>query len=250
MPITIPPFSQYQAPLVPLRGLWRRAPPEGDYFVNAEIDWAAGGVGTAVQFALSGNSPVSLSQIVALSVDNSRCGADTDFLFPDSAFLLTVPAHNQLIAPVFTNALTFYAIAANAAAGDVSILQILNSMPPPVPIQPTALQQSSVSTGVAIANGTTQLVAAGVSGTLEGFQLIVAVNNPAATFNASIALIDGLGNNLWYGNVSFPTATYQTVPFTVTGLAKRFYNGIRMVLTNVTGGAGSTISPNIYYSVP
>ena len=75
---TIPAFVQYQQPMFPLRGLWNNAPPEGDYFINCTLDWAAVDA-TAVQFSVAGNSPVALSQIVALAVDNSRCGADVDF---------------------------------------------------------------------------------------------------------------------------------------------------------------------------
>ena len=108
--------------------------------VSAEIDWLVTTKSQAVQFSLSGNSPVSMSQIVALGVDNSRSGADVAFIFPDSGFVLTVPAHNQLIAPVFTNALMFYASSPAAIVGDIVSFQIFNSMPPPVPIAPSTAQ--------------------------------------------------------------------------------------------------------------
>jgi hypothetical protein len=112
--------------------LWNAKPPEGDRFRNAEIDWiTTRGSLTAVQFLLSDNSPIALSQIVALCVDNSRSGADVDFLFAGSGFLLTVAARTQGLYPVFSNALMFYAIAASAAAGDITTIQILNSLPPP-----------------------------------------------------------------------------------------------------------------------
>jgi hypothetical protein len=111
MPLQIPAFVQYQGVTPILRGLWNQKPVEGDRFISAEIDWGTlGGTPpyTCVQFQLSGNSPVALSQIVALSIDNGRCGSDADFIFPDSGFVLTVAAHNQGIFPVFTNALSFY----------------------------------------------------------------------------------------------------------------------------------------------
>jgi hypothetical protein len=132
MPQTVPPFPQLQAPLIPLRGLWNAKPFEADRFCNGEIDWitTTGGL-TAVQFSLSGDSPVALSQIVALCVDNTRSGADVDFLFPGSGFLLSVAARTQGLYPVFSNALTFYAIAVSAAAGDITMIQILNSLPRP-----------------------------------------------------------------------------------------------------------------------
>jgi hypothetical protein len=111
MPLSIPAFDQYQSPMFPLRGLWNCVPREGDKFVNVEIDWQTTTKTTCVQFSLSGNSPVALSQIVALYVDNGRSGSDVDFIFPDSGFVLTVPAHNQGMFPVLTNALMFYASA-------------------------------------------------------------------------------------------------------------------------------------------
>src|SRR5258708_37754783 len=125
MPVTIPAFSQFQGQLFPLRGLWNKRPPEGDQFINAEINWGTANT-AAIQFSLSGNSPVALSQIVALYVDNRRCGVDVDFLFPDSGFLLSVPPHAQGLYPVLTNALMFYVIGTGAATVDVTILQILN----------------------------------------------------------------------------------------------------------------------------
>ena len=97
MPIVVPPYVQYQAPLYPLRGLWNSVPPEGDRMVAAEIDWGiTTGPGMAVQFQLSGNSPVAFSQIVAMQVDNTSNNSDVQFLFPDSGYTLVVPAYTQL----------------------------------------------------------------------------------------------------------------------------------------------------------
>jgi hypothetical protein len=146
MPKTVPPFARFQAPLFPLRGLWNAKPPEGDCFCRAEIDWTTTTEGlTAVQFSLSGNTPIALSRIVALSVDNSDSGADVDFLFPGSGFLLTVAAHTQGLYPVFSNALMFYASAPTCVAGDTTTIQILNSVPPPAQVPPTGCQLAPAS---------------------------------------------------------------------------------------------------------
>ncbi len=250
MPLSIPAFDQYQSPMFPLRGLWNAVPPEGDKFCNAEIDWLITTKSTAVQFSLSGNSPVSLSQIVALCVDNSRSGVDVDFIFPDSGFVLTVPAHNQLVAPVFTNALMFYASAPGAIAGDSTILQILNSMPPPVPIAPSSAQNRAGVTGIAWANGTTPLIPAGINGTLNTVSLTAAIGTGGAAGQVVISLIDGSGRTVWLTQLSAPPNANVTIPVNVAGLDVRFVNGLSVVQTSMLGITIGTGVVNVYYSVP
>jgi hypothetical protein len=245
MPLSIPAFDQYQSPMFPLRGLWNSVPPEGDKFCNAEIDWLVTTRSTAVQFSLSGNSPVSLSQIVALSVDNSRSGADVDFIFPDSGYVLTVPAHNQLVAPVFTNALMFYASAPAAVAGDLTILQILNSMPPPVPIAPSTVQNTAHAAGVSPANGTTPLVAAPGSGTLNALNV---TGTGLGVGGANLNIQDGTGKVLWTMALSV-TVAGTVLNFPVSGLNTRFTGGLFAVVSGSSFAAGALVF-NIYYSIP
>lgn len=246
MPLTVPPFSQYQGQLIPLRGLWNKRPAEGDFFVNAEIDWGTANT-VAVQFSLSGNSPVALSQIVALYVDNRRCGVDCDFLFPDSGFLLTVPAHAQGLFPVLTNALMFYAIATGSALNDVTIVQILNSLPPPIPLLPSTQQNNAAVVGInPTVNASTQIVPIGISGTLNTLSLSLAL---VGAGSVQVSLLDGAGAALWANAFTVPAATTINVPVDLTGLNLRFRNGIVLVISasTVTGG---TIDANLYYSTP
>lgn len=244
----IPPFNQYQSPIVPLRGLWNARPVEGDRFVNITIEWLITTDQPAVQFALAGNSPVSLSQIVALAVDNGGSGADVDFVFPDSGFVLTVPAHNQGVFPVFTNALMFYAVSRGAIAGDRTIFQILNSLPPPIPITPS-IEQNHVSIGgIPIANSTTPLIPAGVNGTLNILSLTASVIGPGV---AEIALIDGAGRTIWLTFVTAGTDANASSPINLSGLSLRFSGGVSLVITNSTLPAGeSNVIVNLYYSMP
>jgi hypothetical protein len=246
MPLTVPPFTQFQGTLFPLRGLWNKPPAEGDYFVNAEIDWASQTT-QAVQFSLSGNSPVALSQIVALYVDNRRCGVDCDFQFPDSGFLLTVPAHAQGLFPVLTNALMFYAIAAGAASADVTILQILNSLPPPIPLVPSVAQNNVSVVGVAAnVNATTQIVPATISGTLNTLSLSIELVGPGSV---QVSLIDGTGAGLWANFFTAPAGN-TNLPVNLAGLNLRFRNGIQLVISASTVAAGSAVDVNAYYSTP
>jgi hypothetical protein len=252
MPLTIPAFVQYQGVTPILRGLWNQKPPEGDRFISAEIDWGTlGGTPpyTAVQFQLSGNSPVALSQIIALSVDNGRCGSDTDFIFPDSGFVLTIAAHNQGIFPVFTNALMFYVSAPGAVSGDVTVFQALNSMPPPIPLIASQSQNHAGIAGIPTANGTTAIVPPNVSGTLNTLSLVIDVTQGASAGTAQISLVDGTGAYLWAYVVTIPASTTLNIPVNLSGLTKRFVNGLSLVISSSTL-TGGQITANVYYSTP
>lgn len=244
MPLTIPPFNQYQSPIVPLRGLWNAAPVEGDKFVTAEIDWLVTTTQQAVQFAISSNSPVSFSQIAAIAVDNSRCGADVDFVFSDSGFILTVPAHNQVVAPVFTNGLMFYVVGALANVGDVTTFQVLNSMPPTIQVATPDVQNHGSVAGIALPNGTTPVIPAGTSGSLN----TIAITVPFATANTmQINLTDGTGKTVWAGFWTEPAAS--TLQINIAGLFIRFINGLNLVVSNTTL-TGVGMVANLYFTSP
>jgi len=238
MPLTVPPFTQFQGTLFPLRGLWNATPAEGDRFINAEIDWGSQNT-SAVQFSLSGNSPVALSQIVALYVDNRRCGVDADFLFPDSGFLLTVPGRAQGLFPVLTNSLMFYCIAQGAASIDVTILQVLNSLPPPIPLLPSSAQTSAGVSGInAGTNATTPIIASTISGTINSLSINLNVVAPAPA-SLTLQLIDGTGAVLWLDYITVPT-TALNIPINLSGLNLRFRNGVSLVASNSGGVSGGS----------
>lgn len=251
MPVTIPPFVQFQGTTFPLRGLWNVRPAEGDKFVNAEIDWGAYGAIDAVQFSLSGNSPVALSQIVSIYVDNRRCGVDVDFLFPDSGFTLTVPQHTQGLFPVLTNALMFYVVALDAQPTDVTILQVLNSMPPPIALIPTTQQNAVGQTAIAIdANSVTPLAPAGVSGTVNNLSIEGNVAS-AAGGATNLVVVDGTGKNIWAGVFVVPAGGSYPISINLAGLNVRFVNGLNFVVAGAAGiTAGSVVDVNVYYTTP
>lgn len=249
VPIIIPPFSQYQAPLFPLRGLWNTPPAEGDMFVNAEVDWGTYPPGQAVQFALSGNSPVAFSQIVALSVDNSRCGADVQFIFADSGFVLLVPAHAGGTFPVYTNGLNFFVAAIGAGASDVTVLNVHNSMPPPIQMALSERQNSVSFTGIAPTNGTTVIVPAPTSGTLNGASIMVDYIESATETGLQLALTDGTGKSLWQTTFHAPLNTQGVQSFELTGMSVRFVNGLYLAIINSTL-TGNDVIVNAYYTVP
>lgn len=242
---TIPAFVQYQQPVVPLRGLWNNAPPEGPYFVNFTLPWGSLAQ-PAVQFSLSGNSPVALSQIVALSVDNSRCGSDVDFLFPDSGFVLTVPAHNQGVFPVFTNALMFYAIASGAGSGDLTVFQALNGMPPPVAVQPSEVMNHVSETGIPLhqaTNATIVVLPPPTSGLLTGFSIMWGSSTDSSP-SANLDLVDGTSKILWAGTINTTNGQINVNPLNV-----RFTQGISIGILGSDYSTG-TIFVNLYYTSP
>jgi hypothetical protein len=249
MPLIIPPFTQFQAPLFPLRGLWNATPPEGDKYIAAEVDWGSYPPGQAVQFALSGNSPVALSQIVALSVDNSRCGTDVRFVFTDSGFTLVVPAHAGGVFPVFTNGLMFYAIALTAGASDVTSLNVHNSMPPPLALQLSS-QQNYVSAAVpAPVNGTYPIIAAPISGTLNDADIIIDYLIGASAQRMTLTLQDGRPVALWSTTFSAPAAAEGIQHIELSGLNSRFINGLSLVISASTLTQNG-VTVNAYYTTP
>lgn len=255
MPIVIPPFVQYQGPLVPLRGLWRTAPPEGEKFVTCEIDWGATTSGSnCVQIQLTSNSVVPLSQIAALNVDNSQCGSDVQFLFPDSGAMLVVAAYCQGLFPVFTNALQFYVTAPTVSTGpgsaDRTIFQVLNSIPPPVAIIPSSQALSNVVQNVSLgSNSTTPLLTPPLDGTLTGFQILATGIGQGTPATASITLEDGTGHILWAGFITFEPNMAASVPITITGIRQRFNDGLYLVIAQ-SNAPTATAAVNIYYTVP
>jgi hypothetical protein len=244
MPLRIPPSAQYQAPMFPLRGLWNHKPDEGDRLISVEIDWGVYPAGQAVQFQLSGNSPVAFSQIVALTVDNARCGSDVQFIFSDSGQILQIPAHTQGTFPVFTNGLSFYCVALNAGTTDVTCAVIHNSMPPPIQMLASSAQNSAVAAGLAVANGTTPIVPAPASGTLNGFSFDVIGGSTAQA--AQFSLVDGAGHTLWSNVIQGP-ATNVSQP--VGGINTRFFNGLSLVIGN-NSLVGASVNLNVYFTVP
>jgi hypothetical protein len=236
-----------------LRALWRHAPAEGDKFVTAEIDWQVTTSGKfCVQFALSGNSPVAFSQIVALAVDNSRNGSDVTFIFPDSASTLVVPAQTSGVFPVFTNALMFYVSCIDGAVGDATVFTVHNSMPPPVVVTASAEQERAGFTALNLAaNGNTVLIPATVSGTLQGLIFQATLNGGAAVHAAALNVQDGSGATLWVGTVQSLVSQVANVALGANPIRVRFVRGLSL---NVAGssftGTEAFLYCNAYYGIP
>jgi hypothetical protein len=250
VPIIVPPFVAYQQQLYPLPAKWNTPPPEGDMFIPVEIDW---GLTTpvptdAVQISLTGG-PIPFSQIVALSVDNGRSGGSVSFLFPDTGKQLTLPPFAQGIYPIMTNSLSFYVVPDGCTTGDVTVFEILNSLPPPVSVFPAQLQSHASITGMNLsANGTTVVIAAPTSGTVQGFSLTVSGSSTTAGA-CDFQLADGTGTAIYHQTITVPAGyVSQTTP--MSGLLMRFTDGLDAVIATTNGITAGNVAINVYYSVP
>jgi hypothetical protein len=162
---------------------------------------------------------------------------------------LTVPAKNQGTYPVFSNALQFYVYAAGAALGDSTVFQVLNSMPPPVPVQATLQQTHGAAIEIALqTNATTAIVPVGVNGTLTGINLQISALATASN-GVTVELRDGNNNQVWHAALAFPTGeSTQNVP--VSGIRLRFVNGLNVIVSGTSGITSGTMSVNLYYMTP
>jgi hypothetical protein len=144
----------------------------------------------------------------------------------------------------------FYVNGPLTQQNDVTICQILNSMPPPVALQPSTEQVHASTAGISLSvNATTAVIPAGTSGTLTGFSLPYTATGGAAAESAFVSLVDGSGQTLWTGAITVAAGQTITNTVTVTGLRLRFMNGVNLVVASSTIASG-IIAPNLYYSVP
>lgn len=229
-------------------------PPEGRRSVTQIIDWAvpiARGL-TAVHSNLQDNSTLKFSQICGIIVDNSDCGSDLDFIFPDTDVTISIPAYTPYtVLQVLTNQVMFYTVAAGVIPGDITRFSILNYAPAPVAV-PISIQQLSANFGSIPITGAdaTQIVAAGINGSLRGLSISAVWNSAAVQFNNLFTLTDGAGSDLWQGNIAGPTpssANYLMVD--LSNLSVRFLDGLQL---RQQGGSvvGGTLDVNLYYRVP
>lgn len=258
MPFQVPEAVNYPSPLNAVPTRWGNDPNEGPKIINCEVDWGTmGGTSKTVAFNLQNNATLNFSQIVALAVDNSGCGSDLQFSFPDTETTISIPAYAPYtVIPVFTNQTQFYLQSPNSESEDVTRFAILNSLPPPIAV-PTTQEQSVASSDAfdATTSGTRQLVATGISGTLEAMDIegfIGSTGSNAAT--TTIQLKDGLGNVVH----SFTGGTYSNSlngSFSnisvarLTDLRVRFQSGLVLSWTNVTTNT-MFLASNLYYRTP
>jgi hypothetical protein len=252
MSISIPPAKNYSSPMVALSAIMRKDPVEGDQFIPIEIDWGTmGGPNNCVSLNTFALAQGTFSQIVALSIDNSACGSDLEFIFPDSSQTYRVPAYTPVaVFEVVTNQTQFYVQALDPSSADITRFAILNFLPPPIVLPVTQAPQSAAAFGAISATvaATTQIVSAGNDGRVEVLSIIANLNN-GSSGSTAYKLQDGDGNILNEGQVYSQTGNNQNVIcFQASSLDLPFYNGLQFVVQPGTGiASGSTFILNAAY---
>lgn len=239
---------------IPVPSIMYREPAEGRQSITFDVDWSrpiAKSLDT-VEFNLQNNAPQNFRQICGLIVDNSNCGSDLDFIFPDTGVTISIPAYAPYtVLQVNTQQVQFYLRGLGVINGDATQFSVLNFAPAPVAVPITVMQQvASVASITMDGVSSTSLINANVNGTVQGLNVTVACPKPSASFNNVIRIADGAGTNIWQGNMALQdTSDGQTVCLVNLNINKRFVDGLRLFQAGgVTPGA--TIDVNIYYRIP
>ena len=257
MTITVPPTVPYQSPLNPIPTYLADAtgnpPPEGCQLVPCEIDWGTmGGANNACSLNVQNNQTLNFSRICALKVDNSQCGSDVLFIFPDTSEVLTIPAYSPAtIFTVFTNMTQFSVSAPNAESEDVTRFILLNFVPFPASVGVSTEQETAVFGNIAATGAaSTQLVPAGINGRVEA--VFVAFQIPTGGGDiAQFVIEDGNGNVIVGGQVqSSAGGAMNPTPISINPMLVRFFNGLKFVIVSSDLPATSTASVNVLYRTP
>jgi hypothetical protein len=223
MPIRPPATVPYQSPVTTVPAFTMREPNEGPRMVHCEIDWGTmGGPNYAVAIDVSQNRPQNFTQIISINADNTNCGVDVVFYFPDTMSELTIPAFEQGNFPVFTGQTHFIVYVKNQVAGvsDITIFDVLNFLPPPVAIPRadiTSVGASSVSGNIALAGTglTTGVFAAPAEGIITGINVSVSANIATALAAGAFVYLTITNNagtvGLWAGAVALGPVGASTV---------------------------------------
>lgn len=248
MALTIPPSVNYPDLLTPVPALWSKKPIEGNKHIGGTINWGSmGGSGKTVTINVGGNAAQPVSQIAAITVDNSLSGSDVTFIFPDTGQTVPVPAYQAGTFPVFTTGTQFYISAPQALSVDRTSFVVHNAVPPHTNVPKTEFQNVAVAQSINLAAGTTQIVPATVTGTLSS--LNIQINNSGAG-SATLAIEDGTSAVL--SSVTGANGTpnpYSQQLLNLTNLSVRFQGGLKGVVI-ISGTPAGSFVVNAMYRTP
>lgn len=254
MPATPPAMNLNQFP-VRIPSIMYKPPKEGNGAVTFNVEWAIPLSKSlqAININLQNNATLEFSQICGLIVDNSDCGSDLDFIFPDTDVTVSIPAYAPYtVLQVNTQQTQFFVRGFDLIVGDVTRFSVLNYAPMPVAVPITIQQQTAAIGSIAITGaGSTLIIPPAINGSLRGINVNVAWRTAAAPFNNLLSLIDGSGKALWRGNIAGQGAdeTIVTSLADLSNINVRFTGGVTLVQT---GGfvVGGTIDVNAYFRTP
>lgn len=249
MSLIIPPAKNYKNPTVALVARYQNPPREGNRMVPMEILWGDYSPNYCVAVNLQNNATLEFSQVVALSVDNSDCGADVRFVFPDTGETTTIPAYSpKTIIEVFTNQVQFNIVAGFdneiVLSGDTTRFSIHNSLPPPIAV-PTTQEQNTISANNLPADGSTTntILASTVNGTLEGLQVFRC--SPFANLGTQMFVIqDGTGKVIAKGQFDTNNASnwFDGILIDLNPMSVRFSGGLTQHQSGTNVGGSYVIT--------
>jgi hypothetical protein len=129
------PVSVYNGSYTALPAYTLRPPHEGNKTIPVELRWLsqAQPPSYTISFNARSRQVTPLSQISGLHIDNTNCSSSVNILFPDTGFLVVIGPNLEGYYPVLTGGLEcFFWIDINPLAQDVTRVQILNFVPPPI----------------------------------------------------------------------------------------------------------------------
>lgn len=196
MALIVPNAINYPSPLTVTPSLMQDEPREGRQQIAAEIEWSSmGGTARAVSFNLQQNNTQAWTQIATLKCDNSQCAVDVRFLFTDTGETITIPAYTaNAVLPVYSNARSFFVVGAGSLAGDVTRFVLLNYHQEPVVLPgSTGQEQAGIATSRILmsASSSTQIIPAGVNGTITGVCISAFCDGSTAAAYMSATLVSG-----------------------------------------------------------
>jgi hypothetical protein len=248
MALTIPVSTNYPDLLTPVPAVWNKTPIEGVKHIGGSINWGTmGGSGKTVSMNVGGNAAAPISHIAAISVDNSQSGADVIVMFPDSGQTIPVPAYQAGTFPVFTTGTQFYMSAPNSLSVDKTTFVVHNAVPPHSNVPKTEFQNVTVVSALTMANGTSQVIPATVTGSLAGL-VIGAINLGTVPFSASMTMKDGTGATIWRADAAGAAQLTQILT-DQTGMQVRFSQGITATIA-ITGAPNGEFNINLLYRTP
>lgn len=134
-PVPAGPISIFRGSYASLPASMLKPPTEGNRTIPVSISWLRDGQSPsfAIQFNARLQQVLNFTQICSLHVDNTRCSSSINIVFPDTGFQVQLTPNSEGFYPVLTNGLEFVAfIDLQPVASDVTILQVMNFLPPPI----------------------------------------------------------------------------------------------------------------------
>jgi hypothetical protein len=134
-PVPPGPISPFRGSYASIPAAMLRPPTEGNRTIPISVSWLRDGQSPSytVEFNARLQQVLNFSQICAVHVDNTRCSSAINIVFPDTNFQIVLGPNTEGFYPVLTNGLSFVAyIDLTPTANDVSIIQVMNFLPPPI----------------------------------------------------------------------------------------------------------------------